>query len=381
MKILHTSDWHLGISATTGMTLEEDQRFFINEIKKIIEEKNVEAVLIAGDIFDRSIASPAALKLYDETMKMLCADMGVKVLLIAGNHDGAERISSCRDLLETSGLYICGRLSEKPCVVSLGDVDVYMIPWITTERVRFAFPDRAEEVTSMESAYRVVLDACRDCFIPGRKNICVSHAFVSGAETCVSDRAAEVGHATQIGAGVFDGFDYVALGHIHGPQNVTDKIRYCGTPMIYSFGKEESQEKSVTLIDTDSMERTIIPVKSLRKRITLKDTYDVIYAADYPEDIKNAYVRLEVTDRYVGREMANELIARYPHFVELKSKRVEMDEVSVSMTIDELEELSMDPSAVFEKYYEEIVGEEPSGHILELFKAACEQYAKEVSEE
>ncbi len=225
MKFLHTSDWHLGLSFRGGVSYAEDQKYAIKNILKIASDENVDGILLAGDIFDKSIASSEAIHTYDEAMTDICVTMGIPVYAIAGNHDGAERISQCSELLKKSGLYIAGSLEEKPEVINLGDTDIYLLPWISTDRVISVYPEKADEIRSLEDAYNVVLDALRDSFIKGHKNILVAHAFIVNAETSVSDRAAEVGKASMIGSHVFDGFDYVALGHLHGPQKVNSIIR------------------------------------------------------------------------------------------------------------------------------------------------------------
>lgn len=381
MKVLHTSDWHLGMSKPSGGSYEEDQRYFINQIEQILVDEGIKVLIIAGDVFDRQIASPESIRLYNETMKHLCADLGIKVMIVAGNHDSADRIASCHELLASSGLYICGTLSADPYVVSFDDVDFYLLPWITTERVRFALGlDSAEEtISGMEEAYRAVLDTYRDKMSSKKKNILVAHSFVNSALTSTSDRAAEVGHATQVGADVFKGFDYVALGHIHGPQNIGNNIRYSGTPMAYSFGREEEQIKSVTVIDTDSMDRKIIPLTPLRKRITIKGNYEDVLSGDYEEDTINGYVRIEITDRYVGHDSMYQIVERFPNYLEFKSKGVELDSVQVSMTLEELEAASDDPATVLDRYCQDICGESPSEHFVSLFSEALARYEEEVN--
>ena len=233
MRILHTSDWHLGASENT-LSLLEDQRYFIDEICKIIESEKVEAVLIAGDVYDRSVASAEAMNMYDYAITRLCVDMGVKVFEIAGNHDSADRLANLSKLHENSGLFVAGSLEREPRVYEEGDVQIFLMPWFTKEKVKTIFPEKADDIKTVEDAYAVVTSSLKEHFAEGKKHIVLSHAFITDSETSVSDRAAEIGFATQVGAFVFDGFDYVALGHIHKPQDVNDHVRYCGTPMPYS---------------------------------------------------------------------------------------------------------------------------------------------------
>ena len=381
MKFLHTSDWHLGMTFRGGVSYGPDQKFAIDKICRIAVEEKANGILLAGDIFDKSIASQEALQLYDEVMTYLCATLTIPVYAIAGNHDGAERVSQCNELLKKSGLYIAGALEEKPQVVNVGDVDIYLLPWISTDKVKSVYPDRAEHIHSMEDAYRVVLDRYRESFVPGHRNILVSHAFIVDAQTSVSDRAAEIGRATMVGACVFDGFDYVALGHLHGPQQINDHIRYSGTPMAYSFGREEKQEKSVTIIDTDTGEQKIVPIPQLHKRVTLTGSFDELMKADFDEDILDGYVRLEVTDSYVGMDSIAAFREKYKNLLEITSKGFEHDDAKITMTIEEFENADHDPESVFVRYCEDILEEAPSEHLRKLFQNALVDYEREAAEE
>lgn len=373
MIFLHTSDWHLG--ATEGeYDLLEDQRFFIDEICRIIRERQVDAVLLAGDVYDRSVASAAAIRLYDYAMNRICREFNTKVLTIAGNHDSAERLSSCGQLLEKAGLYISGAAEREPKVVSFDDAEVFLLPWITEEKVRSLYPEERELIGSLTDAYRVVTGHMRDRFSPDKKHIVVSHAFITNSETSTSDRAAEIGFATQVSADVFDGFDYVALGHIHKPQDVNARIRYCGTPMPYSFGKEETQVKSVTLLDTETMAQEIIPLPLLHKRTTFTGTYEELLNPICPEEEKNGYVRLNVTDTAIGLELLSKLKQVYPHPLVVSGKVYEGDETTITLTMEELEQMENDPRQVFKSFCREEMGEEATPHFVELFEKAVSRY-------
>ena len=373
MIFLHTSDWHLG--ATEGeYDLLEDQYYFVDEICRIISEWQVDAVLLAGDVYDRSVASAAAIRLYDYAMNRICREFNTKVLTIAGNHESAERLSSCGQLLEKAGLYISGAAEREPKVVSFDDAEVFLLPWITEEKVRSLYPEERESIGSLTDAYRVVTSHMRDRFSPDKKHIVVSHAFITNSETSTSDRAAEIGFATQVSADVFDGFDYVALGHIHKPQDVSARIRYCGTPMPYSFGKEETQVKSVTLLDTETMAQEIIPLPLLHKRTTFTGTYEELLNLNCPEEEKNGYVRLNVTDTAIGLELLSKLKLVYPHPLVVSGKVYEGDETTITLTMEELEQMENDPRQVFKSFCREAMGEEATPHFVELFEKAVSRY-------
>ncbi len=381
MKFLHTSDWHLGMTLRGGMSYEADQRHAIGKICETAQNEGVDGILIAGDIFDKSIASQEAIRMCDDIITHICAQMKIPVYMIAGNHDGSERISQYSDLLAGSGLYIAGSLGDKVISVNQGDVDIYLLPWISTDKVKTLFPDEAGDIVSMEDAYRVVLDRYRKQFAKGRKNILVAHAFIVNAQTCVSDRAAEVGKAAAVSSDVFEGFDYVALGHLHGPQDITGNIRYSGSPMAYAFGREEKQVKSVTIIDTDDFSHKIVPIPQLHARCTLKGTYSELIEADHDEEILRGYVRLEVTDSYVGMETIASLREKYPNLLEISGKNPESEDAGITMTIEEFENVSSDPMSIFTQYCRDTMGEEPDEHLRKLFGSAVKRYGKEVCEE
>ena len=371
MIFLHTSDWHLG--ATEGeRELREDQYFFIDEICRIIEERQVDAVLLAGDVYDRSVGSASAIRLYNYAMERICRDLKKTVLTIAGNHDSADRLSSCGSLLEKAGLYISGAAEREARVVSFDDAEVFLLPWVTEEKVRSLYPE--ERISDLTGAYQVLTDHMRERFSPDKKHIVVSHAFITNAETSTSDRAAEIGFATQVSASVFDGFDYVALGHIHKPQNVNGHIRYSGTPMPYSFGKEESQEKSVTLLDTETMTQEIVPLPLLHQRRTLTGTYEELLNPDCPEEARTGYVRLNVTDTALGLELLSRLRQVYPHPLVVSGKAYEGDGTSISLTMEEFEQMENDPSQVFRSFCREEMGQEATPHFVELFEKAVSRY-------
>lgn len=382
MKILHTSDWHLGAS-DGNRSLEEDQAFFLKEIYKVIEQENIDVVVIAGDVYDRAITSAEAISLYDDAMTHICIDMGKEVLIIAGNHDSAERLSSCSNLLNKAGLHVVGAIAAKPSIVSYEDVDFYMLPWFSEDKVKSVYPEMKDEISGINDAFKVVCDKCRETFKPGKKHIAIAHAFMTNSDLSISDRAAElanVGTATQVSAEVFDGFDYVALGHIHKPQDVTDKVRYSGTPMPYSFGKEEKQEKSVTVIDTETMEKKIIPLQLCHKRTTIEDTYENVLSKEYPEDVIKGYVRIRITDAFVGIEKATALKNVFENILELSGTSFNDDDAHISMSMSEFREMENDPVMIFKSFCRECFQKDADDHLIEMFRECIDAVSDKQSE-
>ena len=213
----------------------------------------------------------------------------------------------------------------------------------------------------------------REKFIPGKRHLVLAHAFLTNAETSTSDRAAEIGFATQVSASVFEGFDYVALGHIHKPQQVNASARYSGSPMVYSFGREEGQQKSVTLLDTETMTQEVVTLPLLHRWTTLTDTYEVLLAGDYPAEVKEGYVRLNVTDTAVGLEMLSRLRQVFPHALVVVGKSYDGDDTTITLTMEQLEQMESDPAEVFKSFCREEMGQEATTHFLQLFAQAVEE--------
>ena len=364
MKILHTSDWHFGIRAG-ALSLAEDQRYFLKQLAELIQKEKVEAVLLCGDVYDSSVVGAEAIGLYNEAMTMLCMELGVKVITIAGNHDSAARLSACRELLRGAGLFVTGRLERdmRPVLLDGGKVAIYSLPFFGKEEVSALFPEKKEEIRSQETAVLAVCDRIREIMDPKACNIILSHALIVNAELSESDRSARVGFATAVSKDVFRGFAYVALGHIHKPQVIDAHIRYSGSPLAYSFGNEETQKKGVVLIDTETGIQTFAELKPLRQRRTLEGTYEEIIAR---EDCREDYLRLRVTDKYAGLELVADLRERFPRLLEVYGKQIGESETLSSLSVEELQNLN--ETDIMEKFMAENFSYQPSEEQLQLFR-------------
>lgn len=371
MRILHTSDWHLGMSAGTK-SLEEDQRYFFQQLYEMIEKEEIDVVLAAGDIYDSSVSNADAITLYNEVTTKICGEMGRKLVIIAGNHDGAARLASCRELLKEAGLYVTGRLTKEITPVEIGNAAIYPIPFFGKEEVCAFYPEKKNEIISQEKAMEVVCNQIRAQMDPEKFNIIVSHALIVNAELSESDRSARVGFATAVSKDVFHGFDYVALGHIHKPQKITDTIRYSGSPVKYSFGTEEKKEKCVILVDTETGEIRELPLKQLHERRTVEGIYEEIIQR---EDLANDYLRLKVTDRYAGLELMSELQGKFPYLLELYGKSLEEQGEASALTLDEIQ--TLDEFDIMKKFFAENFAYEPDESQLQLFREVMEWSEKE----
>lgn len=363
MKILHTSDWHFGMPVGTG-SYEACQRHFLSQLREVILRENVGAVLLAGDVYDAGIVSADAIRIYNDAATMLCMELGVQLIVIAGNHDSAARLSACRELLAAAGLHVNGRLTRdvEPVLLDGGKVAVYPLPFFTRDAAEALFPEKKSEIRSTETAYMAVCDHIRETMDPARRNIVMAHAMVVGAELSDSDRSARVGMAAAVSKDVFAGFDYVALGHIHKPQVVAPHVRYSGSPLKYSFGSEEAQEKGVVLIDTEDMSQRFIPLPPLRDRASAEGTLDELMAR---EDLQDQYLKLTVTDRYAGLDLLAQLRERFPNVLEVYGKHLEDQESATALSVEELE--CMDETDIMKKFMAENFGCEPTAAQLSLF--------------
>lgn len=373
MKILHTSDWHLG-KTLGNESLTESFRYFFGQLYQMIEEHHVGAVIVAGDIYDSSVSNAEAIGLYNELAREVCLRRGCRLIVIAGNHDGPERLAGCSELLDAVGLHVRGRLSAsvEPVLLDGGRVAVYPIPFFNRQEAAFYFGEK-KRLASDEEAARLVCGAIREKMDPDRFNIAVSHSLVTGYELSDSDHAASIGGASAISGSVFDGFDYVALGHIHKPVVISDTVRYSGSPLKYCFGeKEERQTKGVVLLDTESGEQRFLPLRPLRDVVTAEGSYEELLNT---LERNNDYLFLRLTDRRSGRELYDELKSRFPGLVELRGiERNDAENGRTSITLEELE--SMDEISVMKQYFADDFSYEPDDGQIALFQAALEELEK-----
>ena len=374
MKLLHTSDWHLGITAGKR-SLIPDHRFFLGQLYDIIERENIGAVLLSGDVYDSSVTNAETIELYNDAVTKICLDLKCPMIIIAGNHDSGPRLASCRKLLKGAGLYVTGKLTRniEPVMLDGGKTAVYPIPFFNRDEVCALFPEKSEEIRTTEDAFVAVCNNIRESMDKNIRNIVVSHAYITGAELSESDAAARVGQAAAVSKQVFEGFDYAALGHIHKPQRVADNAEYSGSPMKFSFGAEETQEKGVIIIDTEDMSRRFVTLSPLHDRKTVKGSFEELIAM---EDISDCFIRAEVTDRIAGLAVYSQLIGKFPLMIELKGINGEGTGSAAAITGEELERL--DETEIMKRFMSEIhEGYTPNERQLEIFRNAVEEAGKE----
>jgi len=252
MKILHTSDWHLG-RQFHHVSLLEDQKAVIDQLVHYICNNSVDVVVVAGDIYDRSVPPTAAIELLNNVVNRICKELNTPMILISGNHDGAERLGFGAEQMKHSGLHIISNFEDmlKPVVIeteSAGEVAFYGMPYNDPEQVRFYFD---EAVVSHDDAHQLLVGKIVEQFNNSQRHVLISHCFVDGAIESDSERPLSIGGSDRVSHHHFLDFDYVALGHLHQPQKKGETfIRYSGSLMKYSFG-EQHQKKGFTLVELE----------------------------------------------------------------------------------------------------------------------------------
>ena len=298
MKLIHLSDLHLG-KRLNEFSLGEDQEYILNQILQIVEAEQPDAVVIAGDVYDKAIPSVEAVSLFDEFLVRL-AGLHIHIFVISGNHDSPERIAFGSRLLEETGIHLSpvygGSVESVTLEDAFGPVDFYLLPFVKPIHVRRFFPEDPTD-TYTQALSTAVGHMNLD---EHRRNVLVTHQFVTGASRSDSEEIS-VGGADNVDSAVFDAFDYVALGHIHSPQHCgSEKIRYCGTPLKYSFS-EAKDTKSVTVAELKEKGNLVIrtvPLKPLRELVELRGTFRELTDRHFYENTTwtRDYVHLTLTD-------------------------------------------------------------------------------------
>ena len=333
-------------------SLQDDQRFILSQIVDIAKNEKPNAVIIAGDIYDKSIPSVDGVRLFDDFLTDL-AEINIPVLAISGNHDSAERLSFGTRLMKISGVHIASTFSGAPeCIKltdSFGEISFWLLPFIKPATVRRFFPEN--EIVSYNDAVKVAIDAAK--INTDERNVLVAHQFVTGAATSDSEQIT-TGGIDNVDAELFDAFDYVALGHIHKPQKIRrDQVRYCGTPLKYSFS-EAAHKKSVTVVTISEKgsvninEIELIPLRDMRE---IKGSYDELTLRENYEGTNQFdYLRVILTDEEEIPDAIAKLRNIYPNIMRLDYDNRRTQTVSSIDSADGVEKKS--PQELFDELYE-----------------------------
>ncbi len=375
MKFMHLSDLHIG-KRVNEYSMMDDQRYILAQIVRLLDEEKPDAVLIAGDIYDKSIPGADAVMLFDRFLTQV-SERKVPVFLISGNHDSQERLAFGRDILSGSDIYISevfrGKIEKITREDEYGPIHFYLIPYLKPAVVRHY--RQKEEITDYQSAMEAVVGSLN--VDHNDRNVFLVHQFLTGAVRSESEEVS-VGGLDDISAEIFEGIDYVALGHIHKPQSVSrETIRYCGTPLKYSFS-EAGHEKSVTFVtmkekgNVEISLRKLIPLRDMRK---LRGSYlELTDKANYENTETEDYLAITLTDEEDIPEVMGKLSAVYPNIVKLEYDNCRTQALGIHDLSGEAYDKK--PMELFEEFYEKQNGmsmtEEQRAYLSELIETIWE---------
>ena len=365
MKFIHLSDLHLG-KRVNEISMTDDQAYILTQIIDIIDAEQPDAVVIAGDVYDKSVPPAEAVTLFDGFLCRL-AERKLPVLIISGNHDSPERLAFGGRLMEGAGIHLSpvydGKVEPVTLSDSHGDVHFWLLPFVKPAHVKRYFPDAGIE--SYTDALRTAVENMGVDFT-GR-NVLVTHQFVTGAVTCESEEIS-VGGSDNVDISVFDGFDYVALGHLHGPQNIgSNRVRYCGTPLKYSFS-EAGHHKSVTVVELGekgSLHLQTIPLNPRHDLREIRGTFaELTDKSFYQGTAVEDYLHIILTDEEDVPEAVGQLRVIYPNLMKLSYDNTR---TRTNRVIDAAEDVKRkSPLELFEELYE-IQNNQPMSEVQRAF--------------
>ena len=385
MKFIHTSDLHIG-KIVNGFPMLEDQRAVLAQVVQCAREEQADAVFLCGDIYDRSVAPAAAVQVFDWFLTSL-ADLGLKVFVIAGNHDCGERVEFASGILSRAGVHIEGKPREQAAFVDMedehGPLRIHLLPFARPAEVRALY---GGECGDFETAVRAQLAHAR--IVKGGRNILLTHHFVVNGshlpEVCDSDSRLSVGGADQVNAALFKQFDYVALGHIHGRQRIGERhVWYSGSPLKYSFS-EIHHKKCVLIGEMDAAgnvslkERELTPLRDMRKiEGPLRELVRAGNALEENDPALSDYLLAVLTDEEELADPIGALRGVYPNIMQIAFKREEKREEAEAAAAGNLKD--REPASPDRELFRLVTGEELSGRQEEIIEEEARS-ALEVTE-
>ncbi|MFC5185763.1 exonuclease SbcCD subunit D [Actinomadura harenae] len=373
MRILHTSDWHLGRSFHREDLLSA-QAAFVDHLVATVRDERVDCVLVSGDVYDRALPGVDAVKLANETLERLAER--TRVVLIAGNHDSARRLGFGSGLMDAAGVHLRTDPARVGEPVMVDDVAVYGIPYLEPEIVRseWDLSERGHTAALGEAMRRVRADlAARG----GARSVVLAHAFVTGGEPSDSERDISVGGAANVPAAVFEGVDYAALGHLHGRRRITERVRYSGSPLAYSFS-EEDHVKGSWLIDLrpdGSLGEEFVEAPVPRPLARLRGRLDDLLESSRYDDLTGHWLQFTITDPNRPTSAMERLRRRFPHTLALSFEPDAADGSAGGRTFaDRVRERS--PLDIADDFVTEVTGTPASGAESDLLHEAFEAFRR-----
>ncbi|MGN0595466.1 MAG: exonuclease SbcCD subunit D [Hominimerdicola sp.] len=372
MKFVHLSDLHIG-KRLMGYSLIDDQRYILNEILEIIDNTNADGIIIAGDIFDKSIPPIEGVTLFDE---FLCeiVKRNLPVFVISGNHDSPERLSFGAKIMSASNVFVSavfdGTMQKHTLTDNFGNINIYLLPFVKPINVRGFFSD--DNIDSYDIAVKFILKNTE--INENERNILVCHQFVTGAAISDSEEIV-VGTLDNIDSSAFKKFDYVALGHIHNPQKIgRDEVCYCGTPLKYSFS-ESNHNKSVTMVEfleKGNIKIEKYPLKPLHDLREIKGSYTELTAREnYIQTCTDDYLHITLTDEEDIPNAVEKLRSIYPNIMKLDYDNSRTRNIFLGETPQEVNLKT--PLELFQDFYKEQNGTSISEEQLDFVRKFAEE--------
>ena len=356
VKFLHTADWHIG-RKLQGKDLLEDQQYVMNDLISKIDETKPDFLIIAGDLYDRSVPSKEATTLLQELLVKINIECNIPIFAISGNHDSRERLAIGEAWFSKHKFYLHTRLNQAFDKITIEDTDIYLLPYFEPFEAREYFEDST--LTTHNSATKRVIDEIYKNIDMSKTNILVAHTFVSGGLETDSEREISVGTVENVAVEIFEKFDYVALGHLHNPNAIKEeRIKYSGSPMAYSFS-EATQTKGMRLVELSKeiFTEEFISLEQNRKLHNISTTYEEVFTKVFQQnfDCKDDYFSMELS----GMEGVTDPLPRikeyYPNTLILKQKRNNNSDSEIKF---DKEMLTKSPLELIEGFYNEQTGSE-----------------------
>lgn len=359
MRFIHTSDWHLG-RLFHGVHLTDDQAYVLDEFVDLVRDSKVDAVVIAGDIYDRAVPPPEAVSLLDDVISRIAVGLNTPVLMIAGNHDSPERVAFGSRVLSQRRVHVVGSLSPEISPVVLNDdygpVYFYLIPYAEPAVVRERFED--DSALDHSAGMNVVIDRVRSVHPKDARSVAIAHAFVAGGQESESERPLSVGGSGSVDANSFAGFNYVALGHLHRPQTAgAESITYSGSLMKYSFS-ESDHKKCVHIVELDHSGAVDIEAISLNPRRDVRrmeGTIGALLNGMSNSGNREDYLEITLLDKGAILDPIGKLRSVYPNLLHLRRPDLQADGLSSFAKTDHRKVSDFD---LFRSFFTEVTGEE-----------------------
>lgn len=376
MKFLHTADWHIG-RKLNGFSLLEEQKNAFKQIMKIAKEEEVDAIVIAGDLYDRSVPSVEAVALFNDMMLEMNLVSKFPVLAISGNHDSATRLDTGSPWLKAQQFHLHTQLEQAFEPVEINNTQFFLLPYFEPFHVREYFDDPS--IKDIQSGMKLVVEKMKTIFDENKRHVLVGHFFAAGSLRSESETPVEVGGLDSVPLELLEDFDYVALGHLHDKNAIkkAETIQYSGALLKYSLS-EEKQEKGVRIIELeeDKFTNRFIPMTPLRDVRKIEASFEELTSPEFYEGMnREDYVAISLTDTAIIPNALNELRKIYPFIISLERANNEMKQLSLDKNSEKIAKLK--PEALIADYFKEVTDKELSNQQKEWLNEAIIENRKE----